>query len=51
MDYTKPEITPSGSALVAIQGIPVNKPYATVQDSSQMDQNKDATAAAYEADE
>lgn len=51
MNYTKPEIVLGGSALASIQGSSLRKPFATVQDSSPMDHNKDATAAAYEADE
>lgn len=51
MNYTRPEIVPGGSALTSIQGGLLRKPYASVQDSSPTDQNKDATAPAYEADE
>lgn len=51
MNYMKPEIFPGGSALASIQGSLMRKPFATVQDSSPTDHNKDATASAYEADE
>ena len=51
MNYRKPEIVLSGSALASIQGSTLRKPFATVQDSSPMDHNKDATAPAYEVDE
>ena len=51
MTYTKPEIVLSGSAVDSIQGSMLKKPFSTVQDSSPNDDSKDATAAAYEADE
>ena len=51
MNYTKPEIALSGAALASIQGGSVHKPFSTAQDSSPMDHSKDATIAAYEADE
>ncbi len=51
MNYTKPEIVLGGSAFDSIQSGGLRKPLATVQDSSPIDHNKDATAPAYEADE
>lgn len=51
MLYAKPEVVPTGSAMALIQGSMLKKPYSSVQDSSQGDDNKGATAPAYEADE
>jgi hypothetical protein len=47
MNYTKPEIVVTGSALATIQGLP--KPLGSVFDAPK--NNNTATSNAYEADE
>jgi hypothetical protein len=47
MNYTKPEVLASGSALAEIQGVP--KPFANLFDAPTDEYNR--TNMAYEADE